>query len=371
LRELRVVQVVGTRPQLVKAAALSRALEMMATTDPMLKIEAVIIDTGQHYDYQMSKIFFEDLEIPSPDHSLGVGSGTHAVQTGEMMMRLEPLLANWADGVVLVAGDTNSTLAAGLCAAKLGLALAHVEAGLRSYNRSMPEEVNRVVVDHLSDLLFCPSQNAAENLAREGITEGVDVTGDVMLDTLEWARPDPAFVTEVLGRHGLEPGGFAIATVHRAENTDVPDRLRGIMKALAEVSREIPVLLPAHPRTAPALGGLDLPDGITLIEPVGHREMLALAGSARLGLTDSGGLQKELYWMGVPCVTMRTETEWVETVEVGWNVVAGHDPAAIVSAALRLANNTPLDRPPFYGDGHASERIVRVLIDKYASSRGG
>ena len=356
---------VGTRPQLVKAAALSRALAARDASDPGVSIEALLVDTGQHYDHQMSGIFLDQLAIPEPDVRLGVGSGSHATQTGQMMMGLERIFAEAAGSVLLVAGDTNSTLAAALAAAKLGVLVAHVEAGLRSYNRSMPEEINRVLVDHVSDVLFCPSENAADNLAAEGINTGVDVTGDVMLDTLQVALEAPIDWPALAADMSL-PTEYAIATVHRAENTDDPQRLRSILQALGQIADRVPVYLPIHPRTGPLVASIGVPRGVNLMEPVGHREMLALVSHARLGLTDSGGLQKELYWLGVPCVTMRDETEWVETAQTGWNVVTGADSGRILSAALRLLESPPVERPPLYGDGHAADRIVSILVDKYS-----
>lgn len=364
VRKLRVIQVVGTRPQLVKAGAMSRAMAERDASDPGVTIEAMLVDTGQHYDRNMSGIFLEQLGIPEPDVRLGVGSGSHATQTGQMMIGLEPIFMDAKDAIVLVAGDTNSTLAAALAAAKVGLPVAHVEAGLRSFNRAMAEEINRVVVDHLADLLFCPSERAAENLVAEGITEGVDVTGDVMLDTVNMTLAMPVDWDGLAARLGL-PEEFAVATVHRAENTDDIGRLASILEGLGAIGARLPVFLPIHPRTRPHVDSIGIPRGVSVIDPLGPREMLALVSRARLGLTDSGGLQKELYWLGVPCVTMRDETEWVETVEAGWNEVTGADATRIVAAAHRFLEAVPETRPQLYGDGRASERIVDILIDKY------
>ena len=329
----------------------------------------VLIHTGQHYDDAMSDVFFRDLGLAPPTHHLGVGSARHGAQTGTMMKRLEPILVDLRPNVVVVFGDTNSTLAAALVAAKLHLPVAHVEAGLRSFNRQMPEEINRCLTDHISDLLLCPSAQAVGNLEREGITGGVHITGDVMLDALEWVMPDPSQVSAVLDRYGLVAGGYAVATVHRAESTDDAGRLGGLLTALGDVAADgLPVILPLHPRTAGSLNGLRIPAGVRLVEPVGHAEMVALASRARIGLTDSGGLQKELYWLGVPCVTMRGETEWVETVAAGWNVVAGVDPTAVVAAARRMVSIDPGDRPPIYGSGGAAHRILDLLVEHFASA---
>ena len=361
--------VVGARPQFVKAATLSRAIIDRSTEAGVEDVSEVLIHTGQHYDTTMSDVFFLALRLPEPAHHLGVGSASHGAQTGEMMKRLEPILVDLQPDVVVVFGDTNSTLAAALVAAKLQLPVAHIEAGLRSFNPHMPEEINRRLTDCLSDLRFCPSADSAANLEREGITDGVHVTGDVMLDALEWVRPDAGQVSVVLERHGVTAGAYALATVHRAENTDAPDRLGGILAALGDLAADgLPVILPLHPRTAAMLGKVAAPPGVHLTEPVGHAEMLALAEGARIGLTDSGGLQKELYWLGVPCVTMRDETEWVETVAAGWNVVAGADRTAIVAAARRLTTINPGDRPPIYGTGGAAARILDLLVERFAAA---
>jgi UDP-N-acetylglucosamine 2-epimerase len=359
--------VVGARPEFVQSATLSRAIVNRRSRGDAPAVAEVLIHTGQHYDAAMSDVFFRDLGLTPPTHHLGVGSALHGAQTGEMMKRLEPALVDLRPDVVVVFGDTNSTLAAALVAAKLHLPVAHVEAGLRSFNRQMPEEINRCVTDHISDLLLCPSAQAAGNLEREGITDGVHITGDVMLDALEWVMPDSAQVSAVLDRYGLVAGGYAVATVHRAENTDDAGRLGGLLTALGDVAADgLPVILPLHPRTAGSLDGLRVPAGVRPVEPVGHAEMVALASGARIGLTDSGGLQKELYWLGVPCVTMRAETEWVETVAAGWNVVAGVDPTTVVAAARRMVSIDPGDRPPIYGSGGAAHRILDLLVEHFA-----
>jgi UDP-GlcNAc3NAcA epimerase len=333
---MRVCSIVGARPQFIKAAIVSRALAQAG-------IEEILIHTGQHYDVQLDRIFFEELGLPAPHVHLGVGSGTHAVQTGQMMIRLEAALLalqpkpDW----VLVYGDTNSTLAGALVAAKLKLPLAHVEAGLRSFNRFMPEEINRVVTDHLSQLLFAPTPTAVENLRREGITQGVYLTGDVMAEAVrcyaEIARRRVPL--ESLTTHA--PGAYYVATVHRAENTDDPSRLQGIFEGLGQLA--LPVILPLHPRTRARLDGtIWIPGNVELREPVGYLAMLTLVQHARAVLTDSGGLQKEAIWLGIPCITLREETEWVETLEGGWNQLVGADPDRIAAAATRRPTGKPL-----------------------------
>lgn len=358
---IRMVTVVGARPQFVKAAALSREVRRGAEDSNGPMVEEIIVHTGQHYDHELSGQFFADLGLPDPDAYLGCGSATHGVQTGQMMERLEPYLATVKPDLVLVYGDTNSTLAAALVAAKRNTPIAHVEAGLRSFDMSMPEEVNRRLTDHVSTLLLCPSERAVANLELEGIHRGVYVTGDVMLDALRWAMPSESEVSEVTLRFGLRTGEFALATLHRAENTDDPVRLNSIMAGLGDVAADgLEVVLPIHPRTAAALGSDPVPAGVRLIKPVGHRDLLALASAAAVGLTDSGGLQKELYWLARPCVTLRDRTEWTETVDVGWNQLVGADRSAIV-AAVRSSVGLDAPRPQLYGAGDSAKIILEVI----------
>ena len=347
---MHVVTVIGARPQFVKAAVVRRSLVRRG-------IRETLVHTGQHYDRALSAVFFEELGLPAPEKNLEVGSGTHALQTGRMMMRLERFIEgspcpDW----VMVYGDTNSTLAGALVASKRCLPLVHVEAGLRSFNRRMPEEINRVVTDHLSSLLFCPTLTAVENLGKEGITEGVHLTGDVMLDAtrlfsaLARERKAPAS----LRKHGSQ--GYYLATVHRAENTDVPERLAGIVEGLGRL--DAPVSFPVHPRTREKLRGMVLPEHVEVMPPVGYMEMLALVWNARAVLTDSGGLQKESAWLNVPCVTLRDETEWVETLERGWNRLVGTNPARIAAAAAQA----PEPPAPTIGEPGASDRIAEILL---------
>jgi UDP-GlcNAc3NAcA epimerase len=351
---LKTLTVVGARPEFVQTAPLAREI---ARRDG---ITGGLIHTGQHYDYEMSELFFSQLELPEPLYHLGVGSGSHGVQTGAMLAALDRVYLDERPDIVITHGDTNSTLAAALSAAKLGITVAHVEAGLRSWNRVMPEELNRVVADHLADLLFCPGEAAAANLRGEGITDGVHIVGDLMLDSLNWTMKS-VDAEATLDRHGLRPGEYFFATIHRAENTDDPARLAAILEGLGRVGRDHTVVLPAHPRTRPRIRDLGVPAGVRLIDPVGHPEAMAFVQNARVVLTDSGGLQKEVYWLGTPCVTMRTETEWVETVATGWNRLADADPTAIeLAVKAALADNPP--HPELYGDGNAAGHIVDHLL---------
>ena len=370
---MKVLSIVGARPQFIKAAPVGKALRAAGHTE-------VLVHTGQHYDDGMSAIFFRELEISEPDYNLGVGSGPHGWQTGQMLMRIEEVLLAEKPDWVLVYGDTNSTLAGALATCKLHIPLAHVEAGLRSFNREMPEEHNRVLTDHCSDLLFCPTQTAVDNLAREGITQGVRLVGDTMYDAVLQFAEIALQRSTILQDLGLRPKGYLLATVHRPYNTDVSENLRSILAAFAEI--EEPIIFPIHPRTRQRIVefGLDNPqsfDGVysercrtaqdksairnpKLIEPVGYLDMLVLEQHARMILTDSGGMQKEAYFFGVPCVTLRPETEWVETVESGWNVVVGASRMEIVCAIT--SRNWPQTTPPaVFGDGRAAHRIVTRL----------
>lgn len=340
----RILSVVGARPQFVKAAAVSRALAARGLPE-------VLVHTGQHHDVGMSEIFFEELEIPLPAHNLGIHGGSHGAMTGRMMAALEPILVAERPDLVLIYGDTNSTLAAALVAAKLHVPVAHVEAGLRSFDRRMPEEINRVVADHLSTVLLCPTQAAIENLAREGITAGVHHVGDVMYDAALHAATK-ATAADILDRLGLQRGGFAVATIHRQENTDNPAALAAVLDYLEAMAADGPVVFPVHPRTRQAMAraGIAAPRGFVLIDPIGYLDMAHLVQSSRLVLTDSGGLQKEAYFHRVPCITLRSTTEWVETVHAGWNRL-WRGPDFV----------TPRRDIPDYGDGRAAERVGDLL----------
>jgi UDP-N-acetylglucosamine 2-epimerase (non-hydrolysing) len=352
----RVLTVVGARPQFIKAFAVSRALSG--------RCEEVLVHTGQHYDEELSDVFFDELGLEEPAYQLGVGSASHAAQTGEMLARLGEVVETERPDTVLVYGDTNSTLAGALAAAKHehAPAVAHVEAGLRSFDRSMPEETNRVLVDHAADTLFAPTDEARENLAAEGITDGVHVTGDVMIDTLHWGRERAVEQSSVLADLDLTPGEFVLATVHRAGNTDDPDRLAAVFDGLA--AADLPVVLPLHPRTEARLSEYGLSaratEAVQVVDPLPYLDFVRLLDTAARVATDSGGVQKEAYALGTPCVTMRPETEWVETVEAGWNTLVDADAEAIAAA---LAAPAPTDdRPPVYGDGTAAGAIAAVLL---------
>jgi UDP-GlcNAc3NAcA epimerase len=359
---VKVVSVVGARPQFVKAAPVSRALRM--------RHREVLVHTGQHYDDAMSDVFFRDLGLPRPDRDLGVGSGTHAVQTAEMLRRLEPVLVDENPDVVLLYGDTNSTLAGALAAAKLSdLAhrrplVAHVEAGLRSFNVSMPEERNRIVADHLSDLLLAPTPAAMENLAREGLAERAVQVGDVMVDAMEAAQ---ARASEALPPEAQRHPGYVLLTLHRPLNVDDPARLGAWLAAAAAAA---PVLLPIHPRTRAVLeqAPVAVPEGVIVIDPVGYLAMIALEREARVIATDSGGVQKEAFLAGVPCVTLRSETEWVETIDAGWNRLAPNPADLAPALAAATAFDRGTSRPALYGDGHAASHIVEAL-DRLVGSR--
>jgi UDP-GlcNAc3NAcA epimerase len=345
---MKVLTVIGARPQIIKAAAVSGPLRRAACE--------VLVHTGQHYDASMSDRFFSELDIPAPEYHLGIGSAPHGVQTGRMLIALEPVIERERPDRVLVYGDTNSTLAGALAAVKLGIPVIHVEAGLRSCNREMPEEINRILADHMADVLCCPSDRAARNLAAEGVARGVHVTGDVMRDLVERARP--RLDRRVLDSLGLAPGAYALLTLHRAHNTDDAARLAGILGALMDAP--MPIVFPVHPRTRDALAAAGrMPAGsLRAIEPAGYHDILALQQHARVVLTDSGGVQKEAYWLGVPCVTLRDETEWGETVDAGWNRLVGSDPVAIRAALHDL--RVPDARPELYGDGRAAERVAEL-----------
>jgi UDP-GlcNAc3NAcA epimerase len=349
---MKLVSVVGARPQFIKAAAVSRELRK--------HFSEILVHTGQHYDYEMSGIFFDGLNLPSPDVNLAVGSSSHAAQTGRMLKGIEDVLLAERPDWLLVYGDTNSTLAGALAASKVSVPIVHVEAGLRSFNRRMPEEINRVVADHLSNLLLCPSETAVRNLAAEGITEHVHNIGDVMLDVLIWAKEHASSRSlDVLRRLGVAKKSYLLATVHRSENTDDFSKLSNIVTALN--SLEDRVIFPVHPRTRKVLAeaGCKLELNVQLIDPLSYLDMVSLAESAALILTDSGGLQKEAYWLNVPCLTLREETEWVETVEAGWNALVGCDSEKIIQAVHSFAPANP--GPSLYGDGCAAARCVELL----------
>jgi UDP-GlcNAc3NAcA epimerase len=352
---VKLLTVVGNRPQFIKAAAVSGKLREHH--------EEVLVHTGQHYDDSLSQIFFAELGLGAPERELGIGGGTNTSQTARMLAALEPLLlAEVKPDAVLVYGDTNSTLAGALAAAQANIPVVHIEAGMRSFDRSMPEERNRVVTDHLSELLLCSSENAAENLRAESISGKVEVVGDVMVDVAMRRQPSAREDTATLAEHGLMAGAYVLLSAHRAGNVDDPVRLRALVQLIEALPT--PVLFPVHPRTrtrltdAGFLRELEAIDGLLITEPLGYLEFSALLCQARAVLTDSGGVQKEAYLAGVPCVTLRATTEWVETVQSGWNTLVDLDPAAALGA---LEREPPKEHPQLYGDGHAAERCVEAI----------
>lgn len=374
---MKVCTIIGARPQFIKAAAVSRAIAAHNHRTPhAARLTEIIIHTGQHYDNEMSAIFFLELEIPEPKYNLNIGSGSHGSQTGRMLAAIEEVLLKEKPDWVLIYGDTNSTLAGALAAAKLHIPIAHVEAGLRSFNRRMPEEVNRVIADQLSQLLFCPGKTAVNNLRREGITKGVFTTGDVMADALKFAVKKADTNSKILNSYNLKPQQYILATVHRAENTDNPERLLNIMTALSKLAEHETVILPLHPRTKNILKNINTPlnkssnierrtlnvehNFLHIIDPVGYFDNIALQKNARMIMTDSGGMQKEAYWLKVPCITLRDETEWVETVTTGWNVLTGADEKKIIKTALHF--KIPSKHPPVYGKTNCAENCMNALL---------
>ena len=383
---MKIVTIVGARPQFIKAAAVSRSIQ--AFNRRVLqggigkRLREILVHTGQHYDYLMDRVFFEELRLPKPDYHLGVGSGSHAIQTGRMLERIETVLNKEKPAIVVVYGDTNSTLAGALAAAKLHIPIAHVEAGLRSYKRNMPEEVNRLLADHLSTLLFSPTVQSVRNLSKEGIRNGdktvVKNVGDVMYDSvLYYAQlaEKRSTILEDLNLVNLQSAicnpQYYLATLHRAENTDDPKKLKSILRALAEIAKDCYVVLPVHPRTKKMIKAHHLlreVKEIQLTDPLSYFDMLALERHAKAILTDSGGVQKEAYWFRVPCLTLRKETEWVETIRGGWNVLVGTETSRIVKEVERRKWKKPSRRGRgIFGDGKASEKIVQIIA-KYCCS---
>jgi UDP-GlcNAc3NAcA epimerase len=358
---VRVVTIVGNRPQVVKAAAVSRRLRA--------RHEEVLVHSGQHYDDELSGVFFRELDVPTPDRELGVGSGADAEQVSRIMHAFEPVLVDLDPALVLVYGDTNTTLAGALTAARVSLPLAHVESGMRSFDWSMREERNRVLTDHLAELLLCSSDAAVSNLAREGVHDGVVLVGDVMGDVL-LAMLAHAQESRILERLGLEPGGYLLVTAHRAGNVDRTPQLEALVGLLEELP--LPAVFPVHPRTRSRLesaglfGRLEATTSLFITPPLGYLEFLDLLRNATAVLTDSGGVQKEAYLVEVPCLTLRETTEWVETVELGWNRLVGLDANRVRAALAELAR--PKDHPDLYGGGRAGERVVEA-IDRWSSRR--
>jgi UDP-GlcNAc3NAcA epimerase len=364
----KILTVVGARPQFIKAAPVSMALKESKWCCE------IVVHTGQHYDKNMSETFFDELNMQPPNFNLGVGSGTHANQTGEIMKHLEPILVGERPELIIVYGDTNSTLAAALTASKLYIPVAHIESGLRSFNREMPEEINRVVTDHIATLLFCPTTTAVQNLEKEGITNNVFNAGDVMFDVAVQYSQRAEEKSRILFDLKLEKREYILATVHRAENTDDKKRLSNILAAFKAIDLEMPIVFPLHPRTRKMLHNFGLEDqlnGLVVIEPVGFLDMLFLEKNARLIVTDSGGVQKEAYFHQVPCVTLRNETEWVETLESNWNVLANVDTVDGIAGPIRasITFSNMRSRIHEYGDGRASYKIVHAL-ERYLAKTG-
>lgn len=344
----KILTVVGARPQFIKAAPVGRALQTVGITE-------VLVHTGQHFDALMSDVFFDELNIAKPDHNLEVNSLGHGAMTGRMLEKLEEVMLAEKPDIVLIYGDTNSTIAGALAAAKLHIPVAHVEAGLRSFNRRMPEEINRVVADQLSTLLFCPTSVAVQNLANEGMTKGVHAVGDVMYDTTLTAVKRSRDKSQILKTLGLEPKTYAAATIHRAENTDDPERFARVVSWLEDAAAKQPIIMPAHPRTRKLMEKSGItPKNVRIIEPLGYLDMAWLAHNASAICTDSGGLQKEAYFHRVPCVTLRDETEWVETIEAGWNRLWTSE-----------RYNEPRREITDYGDGTASNTIAKLIRDAF------
>jgi UDP-N-acetylglucosamine 2-epimerase (non-hydrolysing) len=349
---MKIASVVGARPNFIKCAPLSRELRKA--------FDEVLIHTGQHYDYEMNKVFFDELSIPEPDYHLDVGSGTHGEQTGEMLKRTEEVLIKEAPDLVLVFGDTNTTLAGALAASKLHMKIGHIEAGLRSFDKRMPEETNRILTDHCSDLLFCPTETAVKILGTEGIKNGVYLTGDVMVDALQENIKIAEQKSNVLDRLSLKPEAYHLATIHRPENTDAFEKLKSIVDAFCVIEN---ILFPCHPRTEKLLKQFGLWDMLTkkvrVIKPVGYLDMLMLEKNAKKILTDSGGIQKEAYILKVPCITLRENTEWVETIEDGWNVLVGASKEKIVEMANDFEPEG--EQRNVFGNGDASKKIVERI----------
>jgi len=356
---MKIISIVGARPQFIKLAPLSKEIRK--------RHQEVLIDTGQHYDEELASNFYSEFQIPKPDYSLGIGSGTHAEQTGKMLIELERVLSQEKPDLAIVFGDTNSTLAGALSASKLGIPIAHVEAGLRSFDRSMPEEINRIVTDHLSSLLFCPNELARQNLAAEGVTEGVSVVGDIMLDALNSSLEAAKKHSKILDTLYLQKKEYQFMTCHRASNTDNEQNLRSIISAIGESGEK--TVFPVHPRTMKYLESYgmkdDLPKNLIITKPLSHMDTIWLVANSKRVLTDSGGLQKEAYILGVPCITLRENTEWTDTLRVGWNILVGANKEKILRAIREFV--PPAEHPYIFGPPGADVRMVSE-IDKFLRS---
>lgn len=361
---LKIITIVGARPQFIKAAAVSRAIK----NEYKSEVCEIIVHTGQHHDSNLSQVFFDELDIPHPKFNLKIAGGTHGLMTGRMLESIENVCIQEKPDWVLIYGDTNSTVAGALAAAKLHIPIAHVEAGLRSFNMRMPEEINRIIADRISTLLFCPTEIAIKNLTREGLTKGVFNVGDVMYDVAIFYRNICRQRSKIIQQLRID-SEFALVTCHRAENTDNPDNLKSILNSLKIISNKLPIIFPIHPRTLKQIKKFDLLGYLkylTVIQPLPFLDMMALEQAARLIFTDSGGVQKEAFFYDVPCVTMRSETEWVETIEMGMNTLTGANTENIIEAANNVLNNIgnikgSLLNP--YGDGKSAEKIIAQILD--------
>ena len=361
---MKILSVVGARPQFIKASFLSQGLRGRG-------INEILVHTGQHYDFEMSEVFFKELNLPFPEYYLGVGSGLHGEQTGKMMIKLEEVVLKEEPDLIIVYGDTNSTLAGALVGAKLKIPIAHVEAGLRSFNKNMPEEINRILTDHISTVLFAPTETAIKNLRNEGIIKGVYKVGDIMFDV---AKESIQRIDEekVLNKYGLKQKKYILVTIHRAESTDLKENLNTIIEALKEISEKgIKLIFPIHPRTKKALETfnikIDKNENFLLISPVSYFEMLVLEKNSKLIITDSGGVQKEGYFFKVPCIIPRNETEWIELIDSGWNVLSGIDKNKIIENSLSLYFNGSGEKEwlPFYGEGKTAENIINIIKEEF------
>jgi UDP-N-acetylglucosamine 2-epimerase len=363
---MKIVTIVGARPQFIKAAAVTRAIEDHNLKNTAPKITEILVHTGQHYDHNMSQVFFDELEINAPHFNLAVGSGHHGEMTAKMLARIEETLLAQKPDLVLVYGDTNSTLAGALAAVKLHIPVAHVEAGLRSFNRQMPEEINRLLTDHMSIFLFCPTATAVKNLEKEGIIRGVLQVGDVMFDAFLHAKKKADQISTILESLNLAKKQYFLTTVHRQENTDNPAVLMQIMDALEKIGqKDNPIIFPIHPRTKKIIEqkGIQtrMNSHVRFIPPVGYFDMIVLEDNAKIILTDSGGIQKEAYFAEVPCITLRDETEWVETEQDGWNRIAGRQTERIIAACQAALQMPQKAQSMHYGDGTAAKRILQSL----------